>query len=129
MNKKTIPLDDAFIEHKRQELRKLREQLVAAGRADESDAADTNAASSGEAHEYEDDAQKLTSLELDGNLVARDMGRLATIDRALQKIDDGTYGLSDASGAAIPAARLDVLPDALYTIAEQEALEAKAARP
>ena len=73
--------------------------------------------------EYEDDAQRLDSLEKEGNLVARDVKRLARVERALQKITEGTYGLSDTSGQRIPDERLEALPDAINTVAEQEASE------
>jgi len=46
------------------------------------------------------------------------------IERALQKIEDGTYGLSDASGAPIPIERLEAAPEALYTLAEQKSRDA-----
>jgi RNA polymerase-binding transcription factor DksA len=49
--------------------------------------------------------------------------RLGDIERALQKIDEGTYGLSDESGEPIPQARLEAFPDALYTEREQEERE------
>jgi DnaK suppressor protein len=49
--------------------------------------------------------------------------RLGDIQRALQKIDDGTYGLSDESGEPIPFSRLEAFPDALYTEREQEEQE------
>jgi DnaK suppressor protein len=42
----------------------------------------------------------------------------------LQKIEDGTYGLSDASGAPIPVERLEAAPEALYTLAEQKSRDA-----
>lgn len=45
--------------------------------------------------------------------------RLGDIQRALQKIEDGTYGLSDESGEPIPQSRLEAFPDALYTEREQ----------
>ena len=79
---------------------------------------------SDQAREYEDDAQKLTTLELEGNLEAADDDRLSNIERALQKIADGTYGLSDASGAPIPIERLEAAPEALYTLAEQKSRDA-----
>jgi DnaK suppressor protein len=72
-------------------------------------------------HEYEDDAQRLTTVELQGNLAAVDDERLIAIERALKKIDEGTYGLSDASGTPIPKERLEASPEALYTVEEQEA--------
>jgi DnaK suppressor protein len=56
-------------------------------------------------------------------LIAHDIGWVALIDRALQKIEDGTYGFSDLSGDPIPTERLEAVPDAIYTVAEQEARE------
>ena len=49
--------------------------------------------------------------------------RLGDIQRALQKIDDGTYGMSDESGEPIPQSRLEAFPGALYTEREQEEQE------
>ncbi len=43
-----------------------------------------------------------------GNL--RDM--LVSIDEALQKIEDGTYGVCEVCGKNIPKKRLDALPEA-----------------
>ena len=47
---------------------------------------------------------------------------LAKIDRALVKIDEGTYGLSDVDGAPIPIERLDALPYALTTVEQEQSL-------
>jgi len=55
--------------------------------------------------------------------VIRDLGRLARIERALNKIDEGTYGFSDVSGQPIPDQRLEAAPDATNTVQEQEASE------
>ena len=49
--------------------------------------------------------------------------RLRSIERALAKIDEGTYGLSDLSGDPIPRARLEAIPEAVLTIQEEEARE------
>jgi DnaK suppressor protein len=62
-------------------------------------------------------------LEMDGNLVSRDLDRLARIERALNKLDEGTYGYSDVSGQPIPDQRLEAVPDATNTVQEQEASE------
>jgi DnaK suppressor protein len=45
---------------------------------------------------------------------------LAEIDRALAKIDAGTYGVSELSGDPIPIARLRALPWARLTAEEEE---------
>ena len=55
--------------------------------------------------------------------MARSAQRLAQVDRALEKIAEGTYGLSDASDHAIPRERLEATPEAIYTVAEQVARE------
>jgi DnaK suppressor protein len=116
--------DAAFIERQRQSLTKLRASLLRAAKDDEGDEAAINAESGGGgAHEYEDDAQKLAMLELEGNLVARDVQRLEQVDRALKKIEEGTYGASDLSGHLIPRERLEAAPESIYTVAEEKARE------
>jgi DnaK suppressor protein len=120
---KTAKLDRAFVERKREQLTRLRQELLRLTEANETEETDINARSSGEAREYEDDGQRLTILDNDGDLIAHDLARLALIDRALQKIEEGTYGFSDLSGDPIPAERLEATPDAIYAVAEQEARE------
>jgi DnaK suppressor protein len=118
-------LDAAFINKQREYLLRLRESLRAAARSSEIDETDVRANSGDEAQEYEDDAQKLAALELDGNLIVRDEERLERVDRALKKIDEGSYGLSDLSGLVIPRERLEAIPEAICTIAEEKGLEKK----
>lgn len=119
----TSGLDAAFVQKQRQYLIRLRETLVAAAEASESDEAQVNSENLGVALEYEDDAQRLDALERDGNLVSRDLERLTRVERALKKIDEGTYGLSDLSGHPIQRERLEAVPEALYTLAEERARE------
>ena len=38
------------------------------------------------------------------------------VDRALAKLDDGTYGVCDSCGAAIPPARLRAMPESVVCI-------------
>jgi DnaK suppressor protein len=128
MDRKTSPLDPAFIEQQRHKLTRLREQLLRATQAGEKEEADIRSQSLGEAHESEDDAQKLALLETDGNAVERSVERLARIERALQKIKDGSYGISDASGEPIPRERLEAMPEAIYTLAELKARESSERR-
>ncbi len=120
------PLDTAFIEKQRHQLNSLRDALLAAARSQEADEADvrTEAANSA-SREYEDDAQRLAMLELEGNLVARDIARLERVNRALEKIKEGTYGLSDVSGQPIPRERLEAIPETIFTIAEEQARQKK----
>jgi DnaK suppressor protein len=113
-------LDPAFLGRQKRRLTELRQQILRVRRGEERAEASANADTRDQAREYEDDAQKLAALELEGNLEAADDDRLSNIERALQKIADGTYGLSDASGTPIPMERLEASPEALYTLAEQK---------
>jgi DnaK suppressor protein len=113
-------LDRAFVETQKRRLIELRNQILSVRQGQESEEASANAEVQGQAREYEDDAQKLTALELQGNLAAADDERLSNIERALQKIDDGTYGLSEGNGTPIPIERLRASPEALYTVEEQK---------
>jgi len=120
MKSKTSILDAAFIQTQHHRLMRLREELVQATKAKEDEETAVRSQAAGQAHESEDDAQKLAMLEVDGTEVARKLERLTRIERALQKIADGTYGLSDVSGTPIPVERLEASPEALYTLKEQE---------
>jgi DnaK suppressor protein len=53
-------------------------------------------------------------------LVANARQILSRIERAMQKLNEGTYGLSDVSGKPIPVERLEAIPYALMTADEQE---------
>ena len=116
-------LDAAFVETQRQALLRLRVTLVAATVAAESDEADLRTQRTAGAVESEDDAQGLDALERDGNLVVRDVERLERVDRALKKIEEGTYGLSDISGEPISRERLQALPEAVVTLNEERTRE------
>jgi DnaK suppressor protein len=120
MSRDNPAVDAAFIDKQRQHLMRLQESLRTAARSSESDESDVRDDAANEALQPEDDAQKLAALELDGNLVVRDLERLERVDRALKKIDEGTYGLSDLSGAPIPRERLEAVPEAIYTLAEEK---------
>ena len=45
---------------------------------------------------------------------------LKQIDRALEKIEEGTYGVCEISGDPIPVPRLEAVPYATMTVASQE---------
>jgi DnaK suppressor protein len=59
---------------------------------------------------------------------AHDRSHLADVERALQKMDAGTYGVSEFSGEPIGYARLEAVPWARLTATEQEDTERRARR-
>lgn len=66
-----------------------------------------------------DDFNESVSLELTN----QEMRTLHLIDRALEKIEENTYGICDVSGEEIPKARLEAVPYAIMTVKAQEELE------
>ncbi len=117
------PLDENFIQKQRRELTHLRDSLRNTAAGAEKEESALKGARNSESREYEDEAQNLDALEKDGLLVNRSVERLVRVKRALDKIADGTYGFSDVSGKPIPVERLEAIPEATNTIAEQEASE------
>lgn len=125
MSEENARFEPAYLDAKRRQLTELKAALLGTRAAAVAEEDEVNDEAHGEAREYGDDAQKLVTLELEGSLEARDTQRLVNVERALRKIAEGTYGLSDASGEPIPVERLNAAPEAIYTLAEQAALDKK----
>jgi len=66
-----------------------------------------------------DDFVKTVNLEVTN----KEFSLLRQIDRALEKIAEGTYGICDLSGEEIPIKRLEALPYATMTVKAQEKFE------
>lgn len=66
-----------------------------------------------------DDFDRTISLEV----TSREYNLLKQIDRALEKIQEGSYGLCDITGDEIPLARLEAVPYATMTVKAQEQIE------
>ncbi len=61
-------------------------------------------------------ASALMDKEMDLSVEDEIEDLLAAVDHAMQKIDDGTYGICDMSGEPIPASRLELIPWAALTV-------------
>ena len=66
-----------------------------------------------------DDFDRHISLEV----TSQEFSMLRQIERALQKITEGTYGVCDITGKKIPIKRLEAMPQANTTVEAQEMLE------
>jgi DnaK suppressor protein len=89
-----------------QEQARLRTQIAAAG-GDTPLAHDENFADSGQVA-----AERGENLSLTGQLSQQ----LAEVERALHKLDDGTYGLCEVCGRPIGDARLEAMPATRFCI-------------
>ena len=63
--------------------------------------------------------------EISFDIASKEGRFMREIDDALRRIYNGVYGICEASGQPIPRARLEALPWARYTVAEQENIEKK----
>jgi DnaK suppressor protein len=76
-----------------------------------------------EAGDIEDAAEALTAEGMDDAIAESLRNRLDAIDRALHRLDAGTYGRSVRSGEPIPDERLEADPAAELTVEEARAAE------
>ena len=94
----------------RAEVERLLKDVVAEGQEDREGQAETG--------DIADPAQLLTAQGEDDAIAESLRNRLDALDRADQRLGDGTYGLSVRSGKPIPDARLEAYPTAELTVEE-----------
>jgi DnaK suppressor protein len=70
------------------------------------------------ATEFEEEAQRAAELDRALLMEARDRALLAEVERALTKLREGRYGVSEKSGAPIPYERLLAVPWARENVDE-----------
>ena len=59
----------------------------------------------------------IQSQAMQKGLHERELGRLGALESAVKRLAEGTFGLCDGCGAAIPYGRLLVMPEARYCTA------------
>ena len=122
-------LDEKFIEQqkgrlldRKAELERMQRDAQEVSRERSQEYQDTQADSG-------DESQYLFEREVDATLEQQFGQELKDVNRALEKIEEGTYGLSDRSGEPIAKGRLEAIPEALYTIEEQQRREGERRPP
>jgi DnaK suppressor protein len=100
----------ALLEAERAEVRQLLSGAQAAVAEDRE--------AEGDVGDYADAAQPLAAEGEDDAIAESLRDRLAAIERALARLDDGTYGKSVRSGQPIPDDRLEADPAAELTVEE-----------
>jgi DnaK suppressor protein len=116
-------LDQQFVESQRERLVGLRDELVRIREGMADDERDLGEAEGDTQLDSGDLSQDMFTREMDASIEEQVQRRIREVDRALQKIEEGTYGLSDDSGESIPRGRLEAVPEALRTVEEQQRLE------
>jgi DnaK suppressor protein len=117
-------LDREFVEKQRGRLEELRAELVRMVEGLEEDqrfrAEEEEDLTE---HDSGDLSQSLFTREMDATVEQTMEKRLQFVDRALQKIEEGTYGICDDTGEPIPKGRLEAMPEAIYTVEAQQRRE------
>lgn len=117
-------LDENFIAKQKERLQSLRDELLQIMRvAEEDERTRTEQDADFTEHDAGDMSRDIFDREVDATIVEQVQQRLAIVERALQKIEEGTYGLSDVSGEPIPRGRLEAVPEAIRTVEEQQRFE------
>lgn len=117
-----MPLKKADIEKFRKRLLELRSrftQMVQQVNEEVKIPEESKGYSQHQADEGTDDFYRNVSLQVSDE----EYKVLRQIDRALEKIDENTYGICDISNEEIPIARLEAIPYATMTVKAQEMLE------
>jgi DnaK suppressor protein len=117
-----MALTKADVARFKKRLEEMREQMTHLIRDTSEDVKsldETKGYSQHQADEGTDDFNRTISLEV----TSREFDILRQIEHALEKVDEGTYGICDVSGEEIPIARLEAIPYACMTVKAQEKLE------
>jgi DnaK suppressor protein len=115
--------DQDFVETQRERLLGLRDELVRIREGVADDERDLGEAEGDTQLDSGDLSQDMFTREMDASIGEQVGRRLGEVDRALRKIEEGTYGLSDDSGEPIPRGRLEAIPEAIRTVEEQQRFE------
>lgn len=117
-----MPLKKADIEKFKKRLEEMRNQMTRQFKESSQEVKKPDEATGYSQHQADqgtDDFDHTIGLEL----TSREFEILRQIERALDKINENTYGICDVTGDEIPQKRLEVIPYATMTIEAQERYE------
>jgi DnaK suppressor protein len=116
-------LDERFIAEQRERLQNLKEELLRVRRSMEEDERQRSEEERDTQLDSGDMSQEMFTREMDATIGEQVERRLKDVDRALEKIEEGTYGICDDTGEPIPKGRLEAMPEAIRTVEAQQRYE------
>ena len=116
-------LDEKFVAQQKQRLQDLKEELLRVRRGMEEDERQRSEEERDTQLDSGDMSQEMFTREMDATIGEQVERRLKDVDRALQKIEEGTYGICDDTGEPIPKGRLEAVPEAIRTVEAQQRYE------
>jgi RNA polymerase-binding transcription factor len=122
-------LDQEFVDDQRQRLIDLRDELTGLRDGLEEDEVELEGGGDDFTETDSGDmSQSIFDREMDASVGEGIERRLREVEQALQKIEEGTYGVCDDTGEEIPRGRLEAVPEAIRTVEAQQRFE-KERRP
>jgi DnaK suppressor protein len=117
-------LDQEFIEDQRQRLIDLRDELTRLRDGLDEDELELEGGGDDFSETDSGDmSQSIFDREMDASVGEGIERRLGEVGRALQKVEEGTYGVCDDTGEEIPRGRLEAVPEAVRTVEAQQRFE------
>jgi DnaK suppressor protein len=113
-------LDREFIERQRASLEQTRDELAGLKEGLVEDDQDRGENQAYETSDAGDLGREMHTRQLDETVSGQVDSRLENVERALQKIDEGSYGICDDTGEEIPKGRLEAVPEAVTTVEAQQ---------
>jgi DnaK suppressor protein len=112
-----------FVEKQRGRLEELKEELLDIQRGMEEDERQRSEEEQDTELDAGDEAQQMFTREMDASIGEQNERRLEDVDRALEKISEGSYGVCDDTGEEIAEGRLEAVPEAIRTVDAQQNFE------
>jgi DnaK suppressor protein len=117
-------LDQEFIDNQRQRLIDLRDELTRLRDGLDEDEVELEGGGDDFSETDSGDmSQSIFDREMDASVGEGIERRLGEVERALQKVEEGTYGICEDTGEKIPRGRLEAVPEAIRTVEAQQRFE------
>jgi DnaK suppressor protein len=117
-------LDQEFIDDQRQRLIDLRDELTRLRDGLDEDEVELEGGGDDFSETDSGDmSQSIFDREMDASVGEGIERRLGEVERALQKVEEGTYGICEDTGEKIPRGRLEAVPEAIRTVEAQQRFE------
>jgi DnaK suppressor protein len=117
-------LDQEFIDNQRQRLIDLRDELTRLRDGLDEDEVELEGGGDDFSETDSGDmSQSIFDREMDASVGEGIERRLGEVERALQKVEEGSYGICEDTGEEIPRGRLEAVPEAIRTVEAQQRFE------
>lgn len=113
-------LDREFIEYQRKRLEEIRGELRRQSGEVQEERLEHSQEEQDATIDASDSSTYIFDREVDATVERQEKKRLAFVERALAKVEEGTYGICDDTGEPIQRGRLEAVPEAIYTLEAEQ---------